>query len=160
MTLLSLAVGACAYHTNAASMPPHIKTIAIPVFENTTTEYTLDQEITNAVIRAFVADNHLRVVDERRADSVLRGKIVSYRNSVFGISPVSRAQEYRVTIGVQVTFKDQVKNREIWTDEILQSANYYVQNVPGDSATTELDGRKLAVGRIATEILTRSVESW
>jgi outer membrane lipopolysaccharide assembly protein LptE/RlpB len=157
---LGLAAGACAYHTNASSMPSHIKTVAIPVFENATTEYTLEQEITNAVIRTFVADNHLRVVDERRADSVLRGKITAYRNSVFGISSISRAQEYRVSISVQVTFKDQVKNREIWTDEIVQSANYYVQDVPGDSATTEVDGRKLAVARLATEILTRSVESW
>jgi hypothetical protein len=32
--------------------------------------------------------------------------------------------------------------------------------VPGDSARTELDGRKEAITKIADEILTRSVEGW
>src|SRR5213593_3472947 len=116
---LALGVGACAYSTSTALLPPHLKTVAIPVFENATTEYTLEQQVTEAVIRRFVADNHLRVVDERSANSVVQGKITYYKNSVFGISEVSRAQEYRVTIGVSVVFKDLVKNREIWSDEDL-----------------------------------------
>ena len=81
---------------------------------------------------------------------------------MFGISTdAALAQEYRVTIGVSVVFKDQVKNREIWSDEALQkSANYYVQAVPGDSAHTEQDGRRDAITKIADEILSRTVESW
>jgi len=143
-------------------MPSHLKTIAIPVFENETTEYSLEQDLTQAIIKRFVADNHLRIVDERSANAVLRGRINYYRNSVFGISTdAALAQEYRVTIGVAVVFKDQVKNREIWSDEALQkSANYYVQAVPGDSARTEQDGRKDAITKIADEILSRTVESW
>ena len=159
---LAAASGACAYSTSTALLPPHLKTVAIPVFENATTEYTLQQEITDAVIRRFVSDNHLRVVDERSADSVIRGRITDYRNSVFGISPVDRAEEYRVTIGVAVTFKDLVKNREVWNDDnIVKTANYYVTPVPGDTtAHTELDGRKEAIQKIADEILARSVQSW
>jgi hypothetical protein len=152
--------GACAYSASPALLPAHLKTVAIPVFENETTEYSLQQEITDAVIRVFVADNHLKVVDERSANAVIRGKIIDYRNAVFGISDVDRAEEYRVTIGVSVTFKDQVKNREIWSDEIVKTANYYVTPVPGDSARTELDGRRLAIVKIADEVLNRSVESW
>ena len=155
-------VGSCGYSTSTALLASHLKTVAIPVFENETTEYALEQEVTDAVIRRFVADNHLRVVDERSANAVIRGKITSYKNSVFGISSdVSRAQEYRVTIGVSVVFKDLVKNRELWTDEaMIKTANYYVQDVPGDSARTELDGRKLAIDKIADEILSRTIESW
>jgi Lipopolysaccharide-assembly len=157
----ALLAGSCAYSTSTTLLPSHLKTVAIPVFENATTEYTLEQEVTDAVIRRFVADNHLRVVDERSANAVLRGKINLYRNAIFGISNVSLAQEYRVTIGVAVVFKDQVKNREIWSDEnIIKTANYYVQPVPGDSARTELDGRKQAIQKIADEIISRTVEGW
>ncbi len=153
--------GSCGYTTSPALLPSHLKTVAIPVFENTTTEYTLAQEITDAVIARFVADNHLRIVDERSADCVVRGKLVSYRNSVFGISSADRAQEYRVAIGVSVVFKDLVKNREIWSEPAMEkTANYYVQNVPGQAAKTELDGRKEAIQKIADEILSRSIESW
>jgi hypothetical protein len=135
--------------------------VAIPVFENGTTEYTLEQEITAAVLERFVRDNHLRIVDERSADGVIRGRITTYKNAVFGFSAANRAQEYRVTIGCSVVFKDLVKNREIWNEpDLVKTANYFVVDVPGDSARTELDGRKEAITKIADEILSRSVEGW
>jgi hypothetical protein len=138
-----------------------MKTVAIPVFENGTTEYTLEQDITNAVIDRFVRDNHLRVVDERSANAIVQGKITGYKNAVFGFSAANRSQEYRVTITCSVVFKDLVKNREIWSDPgLVKTANYYVVPVPGDTAKTELDGRKEAVSKIADEILARSVEGW
>ena len=157
----ALLAGGCAYSTTAVALPPHLKSIAIPQFENATNEYTLEQDITTAVVDRFVADNHLKVVDERSADAVLHGRITQYRNSVFGISPQNLAQEYRVTIAVSVTLKDQVKNRELWSDDnLVKTANYYVQNVPGQEASTELDGRKNAIAKIADEILARSVQGW
>jgi hypothetical protein len=151
----------CAYTASPALLPAHLKTIAIPVFENATTEYTIEQEVTDVVIQRFVADNHLRVVDERSADAVIRGKITTYTNLVFGFQAQTGAQEYRVTIGMQVTFKDLVKNREVWTEpNLVKSANYYVQDVPGQTAKTELDGRKEAIDKLAEEILSRTVQSW
>lgn len=155
-TLLS-----CAYTVRTSSLPPHLKTVAIPVFENATTEYRLEQELTTAVIDRFVRNNALRVVDERSANAVLRGRIVTYRNAVFGFSQETRAQEYRVTVAVAVTFKDLVKNRELWADvNLIKTANYYVQDVAGQTARTEQDGRREAVQKIADEILTRTVEGW
>jgi hypothetical protein len=135
--------------------------VAIPVFENGTTEYTLEQDVTNAVVDRFVKDNHLRVVDERSANAVIRGKLIGYKNTVFGFSAANRAQEYRVTLTCSVVFKDLVKNREIWNEpNLVKTANYFVVDVPGQPARTELDGRKEAIAKIADEILTRSVEGW
>ena len=160
--LLALLAGSCAYSTSISLLPPHLKTVAIPVFENATTEYSLPQEVTDAVIARFVQDNHLRVVPERTANCVVRGKVVGYRNGVFGFSEQVRAQEYRVTISVSVVFKDLVKNREIWSEAALtKTSNYYVTPVPGDTAAhTEIDGRREAVLKIADEILARSVQGW
>jgi len=161
MSILAAAVGGCGYTTTTALLPSHIKKVAIPVFENTTSEYNLEREITDEVIARFVADNHVKIVDERSADAVIHGKVTSYKNSVFGFSAAERSQEYRVTIGLEVSFKDQVKNREMWADpEMVKTANYYVQPVPGDTARTEVDGRKQAIKKIADEILSRTVEGW
>jgi hypothetical protein len=161
--LLALVVlaGGCAYTASPGLLPAHLKTIAIPVFENETGEYTLEQEVTDAVVQKFVSDNHLKITDERSADCEIKGQVVSYRNGVFGISQAAVAEEYRVTIVVSVTFKDLVKNREIWHDaQLTKWSNYYVQSVPGAPAQTELDGRKAAIQKIADEILNRSIESW
>jgi hypothetical protein len=152
----------CAYTTSTAQLPSHLRTVAVPVFENSTAEYNLEQDVTAAVIGRFVQDNHLKVVDERTADCVVRGKIIEYRNSVFGIQTSNDiAQEYRVTIGIEIVFKDLVKNREVWNDKALvKTANYYVQDVPGHPAQSEIDGRKTAIAKLADEIFSRSVESW
>lgn len=158
--LASTGLAGCGYTTSNATLPGHLKTVAVPTFENSTSEYTLEQTITQAVIDRLVQDNRLRIVDERSANAVVRGRVTQYKNSVFGFSNSAQAQEYRVTIGVQITFKDQVKNRELWSDELIKSANYYVQDVPGQTARTELDGRKEAILKIAEEVLSRSVEGW
>jgi outer membrane lipopolysaccharide assembly protein LptE/RlpB len=157
----ALAASSCGYTTSPALLPPHLKTIAIPVFENTTPEYSIEQDITQAVITRFVQDNHLKVVDERSANAVLRGRVVLYRNAVFGFSNATEANEYRVTITVAVTMKDVVKNREMWKDDnLVKTSNYYVVDVPGQKAETELDGRKDAIQKIAEEIVARTVEGW
>ena len=161
LAVAAIAGASCAYTTSTALLPSHLKTVAIPVFENATTEYTLEQEVTDAVIARFVADNHLKVVDERSANAVVKGRITAYRNAVFGFSQAAQAQEYRVTLVASVTFKDQVKNRELWSaPEMVKTANYYVVDTPGDSARTELDGRKRAIDKLAEEIVARSVEGW
>ena len=157
----ALITASCAYTTSTALLPSHLKTVAIPVFENATTEHTLEQDVTDAVIARFVSDNHLKVVDERSADAVVKGKITEYRNTVFGFSQSAQAQEYRVTLTASVTFKDQVKNRELWSESALvKTANYYVVDTPGAPAKTELDGRRDAIAKLAEEIVTRSVEGW
>ena len=164
LSLLAAVLGGCAYSVSPALLPAHIKSVAVPVFTNETTEYTLEQEVTDAVVQRFVSDNHLKVVDERAAQAIVHGTITQYRNSVFGIAAgaeAARSSEYRVTITVKVEFKDLVKNRVMWSDDALQrTANYYVTDVPGQTAKTELDGRRQAVSQIADEILIRSVQGW
>jgi len=156
---LLLSLG-CGYTASPALLPQHLKTVAVPVFENGTPEARIEQEVTDAVIQRFVRDNKLKIVDERSANAVVRGRVTQYRNAVFGFSSSAQANEYRITIGVSVTFKDLVKNRELWSDQLVKSANYYVQDVPGQTAKTDVDGRKEAIEKIADEILARSVEGW
>lgn len=161
LVTMALTAASCAYTTSTALLPSHLKTVAIPVFENGTTEYTLEQDVTEAVIARFVADNHLKVVDEKSADAVIKGRLILYKNTVFGFSQSAQAQEYRVTLTASVTFKDKLKNRELWSEpELVKTSNYYVVDTPGASAKTELDGRKEAIAKLAEEIVARSVEGW
>jgi len=158
---LSVWVSGCGYTASPALLPPHLKTVAIPVFGNDTPEARIDQEVTTAIITTFVKDNHLKIVDEKSANAVIRGKVTQYKNAVFGFTgSTAESNEYRITVAVEVTFKDLVKNRELWSSEIIKSANYYVQPVPGQPPKTELDGRAEVITKIADEILSRSVEAW
>jgi len=157
---VAVVLSGCGYTASPALLPPHLKTVAIPVFENATPQAQLEQELTDAVIQAFVRDNHLKIVDEKSANAVVRGRVTQYRNAVFGFSSAAQATEYRVTVGLQVTFKDLVKNREMWNDEIVKSVVHSVVPTPGQDAKTEVDGRRDAVLKVADEVLSRSVEGW
>ena len=162
MLLLAAAAGTaggCAY-TVSTGIPSHIKSVAIPTFGNKTVQYTLAQEITAAVIDRFVRDNHLQVVPQRQAQSVIQGTVVEYRNEVFGYTSGEQAQEYRVGIRVEVRFKDLVKNKDIWSDTIVKIANYSTVPVGGKAAATEADGRADVVGKLADEVLSRTVSRW
>jgi outer membrane lipopolysaccharide assembly protein LptE/RlpB len=159
---LSLASSGCGvYSTRPGSLPSHIRTIAIPTFENLTTQAGLDDEITRSIVDRFVADNNLRVVGEPEADAVLTGSVSRYDNAVFGFTGNVQAEEYRVSITVSCRLFDKAKNREIWHDENLtKTANYYVVEVPGQPAQTEIDGRQEAIQKISDEILSRTVDVW
>ncbi|MBN1504311.1 MAG: LptE family protein [Candidatus Eisenbacteria bacterium] len=150
----------CGY-TASSSLPGHIKSIAIPVFKNETLEYRIEEEITNAVIEKFVADNRLRVVSEKDAASVLLGTVTGYQRRVFSYSASEEAQEYEVTVKVAVEFKDASSGRIIWKDEsLVTSARYFALDMAGQKAQTEQEGRLPAVAFLANDILTRTVEGW
>ncbi|HVP37945.1 MAG TPA: LptE family protein [Candidatus Saccharimonadales bacterium] len=155
---LALASG-CAY-TTGTGIPSHITTVAIPTFGNQTVQYTLSQELTDAVVQRFVQDNHLRVVPQRQAQSVILATVLEYRNEVFGYTAAEQAQEYRVGVRVEVRFKDMVKNKDIWSDTIIKVSNYSTVPVGNTPAATEADGRKDVVAKVADEILSRTVSRW
>jgi len=150
----------CGY-TGSASLPGHIKSIAIPVFKNETLEYQVEDEITNAVVEKFVADNRLRVVGEKAASSILLGTVTGYQRRVFSYSAGEVAQEYEVTIKVSVEFKDVTNGRIIWKDDsLVSSARYFAVDMAGQKAQTEQEGRLPAIAFLANDILTRTVEGW
>jgi len=162
LVLLAFVLPSCGlYSTSPGTLPGHIKTLAIPAFDNKTTQVGLDEEITQAVIQRFVDDNHLKIVAESDANAVLTGSVVDYKNTVFGFTGREQAQEYRVTITIAVRLMDKVKNRELWRDDdMIKTQNYYVISVPGQEPQDEVSGRKEAIRKIADEILSRTIENW
>jgi hypothetical protein len=156
---LALAGAGCAY-TVHTGIPSHITSVAIPTFGNNSVQYTLSQELTDAVVDRFVRDNHLRVVPLREAQSLIQGTVLEYRNDVFGYTAERQAQEYRVGMRVQVRFKDLTRNKDIWSDEVVKTSNYTAISTGGLPAGTEATGRAETVGKVADEILSRTVSRW
>jgi len=103
LTLLLLT--GCTYGFSG-TLPSHLKSIAIPVFENGTIKYGLESDLTQKVVEEFIQDNHLKVVPEGESDSILWGKIMSYSRIPFAYEETGVVNQDRITIGVEVTFKD------------------------------------------------------
>jgi len=153
--------GGCAY-TVRSTLPSHLKTLAIPVFQNNTVEFGLADDITQSLVNGFLTDRSLRIAQERDANAVLRGSVVAYKNQVFGYTTTERATEYEIVLTVSVTFRDMIKNRDLWKDDALTvRTTYNVTAVsPTQPAQTEADGRKDVIQKLTDRIVSRTVQGW
>ena len=158
---LTAAVGGCSYSPSPSLFPTHLKTLAVPILKNETTEPNIEQEVTQAIVDRFVQDNKLRVVDEQQADLVISGSVVRYTNSVFGFNAREQAEEYQVAVAVRLTARDRVKNREMWRDDnLIRTTNYFVVAPAGQTPQDQYTSRKDAIEKLADAVLNKTVEGW
>lgn len=152
MGIIGLCLFRCgAYSFSGSTLPPHIKTVGIPLFEDRTTEFGIDQLLTDALIEEITDDNTLKIANPREADALLSGTILSVKDRTGQYDANETASDYRVTISVKVRFED-VKGRKIlWEDTISQWGAY---------ASDRSEGIEEALEKISTEILNRSVSGW
>lgn len=150
----------CGY-TLSSVVPGYIKTIAIPVFQNSTVEFGIAEDVTSAIQTAFQGNGRLTAAGEKQADSVLRGTVLAYRNQVFGYTQQERATSYEVVLTVRVLYRDLVKSRDIWKEDALTvRTTYNVVAQGGVPARTETDARAEVVRKLADQIVSRTVQGW
>ena len=154
----TLGLVGCAYTLNP-SLPGHLKTLQIPVVENQTLEVALTEELTGALTDRFVSNNQLRVV-QKDADAVLEAEITRYENRVFGFNAEQQAQEYIVLMVVQMTLRDRVKGKDLWTEENVRGVGSYFVGGTGQTVATEEGAQTLAIKQIVDFALSRTVEGW
>ena len=106
---------ACGYHlagTGTAQLPPHLKTIAIPVIDNTSQEPTINRNLTESLHQAFIRDGRLKLIkQEDQADLVLNGKLVRYHVRAVGFDNRDVANEYWVYLDLDVNIQDTVEEK-------------------------------------------------
>ncbi|HEX8096714.1 MAG TPA: LptE family protein [Pyrinomonadaceae bacterium] len=100
-------------------LPSHIKTVAVPAFQNQALRYKVESRFTEAVINEIVRRGRgLRVQGEREgADAVVDGAIKSFAFSGVLLDDKGRARIFEVTITAAVTVRDQVENRVLYDNQ-------------------------------------------
>ena len=158
--IFAVVAGGCGYTVRSA-LPPHLKTLAIPVFGNSTVEFGLADDITLSMTNGFLANGQMRIVQERDANAILRGSVVAYKNQVFGYTSNERATQYEIILTVQVVFRDMVKNRDVWKeDALVVRTTYNVVPVGTEPAKTEIEGRREVIQKLTDMIVSRTVQGW
>jgi hypothetical protein len=130
--LLSLALWGCGYQMagrGASQLPPHLKTIAIPVFENNSGEPTIQRPFTEALRRAFITDGRLRLVNNKaEADLVMTGTLTKYWIRAVAFNDFDVATEYWVYIEADVLVQDQVENQVYLKQKLKTRWDYLADN--------------------------------
>lgn len=149
----------CAYYSFSGSALPHLKTVAIPTFQDDTAEFGVKDDLTNALIEAFTSDNTLKIAERRNADSMITGRIVSVKDGAGAFDRAETVDEIRVTISVQVKFEDLQKRKLVWEGR-LSEVGTYAPSGGSTSNTTREDAIAEAITKITNEVLNRSISGW
>lgn len=100
-------------------LPKHIRTVAVPAFENQALRYKIEHRFTEAVINELVRRGRgLRVQGEREgADAVVDGVVKSFNISGVLLDNSGRARIFVVEITAAVTVRDQTENRVLYDNQ-------------------------------------------
>jgi hypothetical protein len=100
-------------------LPTHIRTVAVPAFQNDALRYKLESRFTGAVMDELIHRGRgLRVQGEREgADAVIEGVMKSFTFSGVLLDDKGRARIFEVTIVAAVTVRDQTQNRVLYDNQ-------------------------------------------
>lgn len=109
----------CYKPVKESQMPKHVRTVAVPAFQNQALRFKIESRFTEAVINQIIRRGRgLTVQSEREgADVVVDGVI---KNFYFGgvlLDSRGRARIFEVTIEAAVTVRDQVENRVLYDNQ-------------------------------------------
>jgi hypothetical protein len=139
----------------------HIKSIAIPFFQNETLEYGLSERVTDALIAGFLEDNQLRVVSEGEADSMLEGWVIGYSRVPQVYHANEAVQLFRVYITVNLAYHDLIQGQADWEEPSMQEwGEYSLTGEGAEGRVSEEEAQDEAVAKILEKVLARTVESW
>ncbi len=109
----------CYKPVTKSQLPAHIKTVAVPAFQNTALRFKIEHRFTEAVMNELIHRGHgLRVQSERAgADAVIDGVVKNFGFSGVLLDDKGRARIFEVTITAAVTVRDQHDNRVLYDNQ-------------------------------------------
>ena len=159
--LIALSLSGCAgcpYSFTGASVPPHLKTIAIPIVEDQSGfgDATLRDQFSRQLLQRFVNDATLQPSDRSNADSILEGVITSVKDAPVVVEGGDQVSKRRVSVTAHMTFRDLKLRKKVWEKDFTQWGDY----LSGGGLTQRNDGISEALRKITEDILNETVAGW
>lgn len=157
--ILILGVTACSYSFTGASVPSHLKTIAIPISVDRTGsgEASLSDDFTNELINKFLNDNTLQVAERNNSDALLECTILSLTDSPQVVTGGEDIQTRRITLNAKVVYRDLVQKKNIFERNFT---NYEDYNSSADITAAREEAISSAIDKITEDILLGVVSNW
>lgn len=148
----------CPYSFTGASVPEHLKTVAIPFAEDRSGfgEPGLRESFTQTLIQKFIEDNNLQISDRANADAIIDCTITSINNAPAAVISGENVVTIRLTVSVQVAYRDLVKKKTLYDRQFSNYGNY--------AANSGIAGRNealtSAIDKLTDDILLETVSGW
>ncbi|HXG93012.1 MAG TPA: LptE family protein [Blastocatellia bacterium] len=150
--LFSLLFDVCGYKPagKGKGLPADIKSIAVPVFQNSSLRYRVEQRFTQSVIDEILKRARaLRITtDPEQADAVLTGDIRSFRAAGSILDDRGRTRVWDVRIIVSVTLRDRRTRKILYQNPRMSFEGEYELS---DDPASFFNEENPAVDRIAKD---------
>ena len=167
----SVAVVGCGYSTGSL-LSSNLKTIYVDNFKNKidigkevteSQRYTLyrpglESDVTNAIAERFALDGNLRIANKDKADLILKGNVVDYRQEALRYDGNDNVEEYRIKVSLDMELLDVANDKILWQEKGFVGESTY--KTQGRLATSEDVARTEAIEDLARRIVERTVEGW
>jgi sulfur relay (sulfurtransferase) DsrF/TusC family protein len=154
--LLTAMIGltACGVYTLNPRGKSTISMISVEPFSNQTSQYGLEDLMTEAVIDAFIAEGSMKIVSSDVAEAILEANLIRYERLVQEYDQQDQVNQYKVQVELQVTLKDAVDQSDIWSISLTLDGIY-------DADTeTEEDGQRDVGEQLVEAVLNKTTKSW
>jgi len=153
--------GCSSYSFTGTTLPPHVETISIPVFEDQSRSGipNLSDSITELLIDRFINRTRLRMAASvTDSDTILSGSVLRYRNQPAAVGGEEQATVNRVNITITARFEDRVKGRDMVPERTFTAFGEY------DPVADGIEGENVAADealrQIADDVFTAATSDW
>jgi hypothetical protein len=156
--LMMLVCTGCPYSFTGASVPAHLRTVAIPLVDDQSTfgEPLLRERFTTGLTEAFILDNSLEVAEKTVADCLLEGVITSVSDAPAVVGEGEQVTKRRVTMNVKFVFQDLKLRRKVWEKSFSNWGDYE----SGGGLSQRTTGLDEAIRKLTEDVLLETVSGW
>jgi outer membrane lipopolysaccharide assembly protein LptE/RlpB len=134
--LVAFGASACGYHVvggASTALPPAVRTIAVPAFQNDTLTFKIEQNLTAAVVHEFLTRTPYRVQSRvDGSDATLHGTVKSIYSSPVLFDPASgRTTEVLLTVSLSVHLVSNADGKALFdADDWVYREPYQISQAP------------------------------
>ena len=141
LVIYSLFFLGCGYRLvgTGSSLPPHIKTIHIPVFGNTSSQPEIHRQLTSFVLQSFISDGRLKIVNKDEADLIVNATLSYYNLRNVAFSSQDLVSDIIIELEIDLKVTDQVKNEIFIKKKLKQQWDYKSTPDLADTETARLE---------------------
>ncbi len=168
--MAALLLAGCGYTLvgRASNIPEDVQQVFLQPFENETDRVEVEQFLTQAIADELVTRRRFELVStEAESDAVIRGAVTALRVAPITFTNDGRAQEYELTIVVDVSFSrsgtppDGEEVEVIWANDRYQfKESYPVESADSDFFDRENIAIEESAERFADTMVTDLLEGF
>jgi hypothetical protein len=163
IVLLVASNASCYGFRGGGGFPADIHTMFIEPFENSTSQFELDQQLFTKLNERLPRALGVRAAGEGNADAVVRGKITRYddaaQNYKTGVNDNNRSGieilQHQVQITISITLIDKRTNTVLWESPNLTGRGEYRPATQSDQ-----DARQQALNNLVQQIIDGAQSQW